>query len=85
MAYILTVSQITFGGNGSDNPDPLTMNNYQLSGQEEEYEYVEMNVIAPYPGGGTKSVTALIQRDPKTGDPMVGPDDPCIQPCPPYC
>ncbi|MFZ1678210.1 MAG: hypothetical protein WBP41_06700 [Saprospiraceae bacterium] len=85
MSYILKVSQVTFGGNGQDNPVPLTRANYQLTDAEKEFSYTEMNVIAPYETGGTKSVTALIMLDPKTGQPMLGPEDPSFQPCPPFC
>jgi hypothetical protein len=85
MSYILKVSQVTFGGSGDDNPNPLTMDNYQLTDEQQLLSFTQMNVIAPYQTGGTKSVTALIQLDPKTGWPMVGPNDMCIQPCPPFC
>ncbi len=84
MSYTLTVSQVTFGGNGSDNPNPLTEANYYLSPEEQKLSFRPTNVIAPGETGGTKSVTSLIQLDPITGQPMVGPNDLCRLPCPPY-
>lgn len=85
MSYTLTVSQVTFGGNGSDNPSPLTDANYDLSSEEQKLTFRPTNVIAPGETVGTKSVTSLIQLDPMTGQPMVGPNNLCWLPCPPYC
>ena len=85
MSNKILISNVIFGGTGSDNPVPLTMDNYHLSDVEQQLSYINMNIISPYVTGGTKSVTALIQLDPKTGDPMIGPNDYAFRPCPPYC
>ncbi len=85
MSYTKKISEITFGGNGADNPSPLTRDNYQLSDAEQQLSFQSINVISPYQTGGTKSVTGLIVLDPKTGDPLIGPNDLCFHPCPPYC
>ena len=85
MSYILRISQITFGGNGADNPVPLTEANYYLSSEDQKLLFRSTNVIAPGQTGGTKAVTGLIVLDPITHEPMVGPNDPCFMPCPPYC
>lgn len=84
MSYTLHISQISFGGSGSDNPVPLTRNNYELSDAEQALSYTDMDVVAPFYTSGTKSITALIQLDPRTGQPLVGPNDLCRLPCPPY-
>jgi len=85
MSYKIRISDLIFGGTGADNPDPLTMDNYHLTTAELQFSYINMNIIAPYTTGGTKSVTALIKLDPRTGDPLVGPNDYAMGPCPPFC
>ncbi len=84
MSYILKVSELTRGGNASDNPVPLTMANYQLADWELELILVPENVIAPYKGS-TYQVTGLAVWDPIAQAPLLGPDDDIRVPCPPVC
>ncbi|MEO6132632.1 MAG: hypothetical protein ABIQ02_12350 [Saprospiraceae bacterium] len=84
MSHTIKISDLIFGGNGADNPNPLTRANYDLSSAEQLLSFRSMNVIIPNPQGGTFSVTGLIVLD-SGGNPLVGPNDLCFVPCPPYC
>lgn len=84
MSYIYKVSQLTLGGNGADNPDPLTMANYELTDSELELILVPENVIVEYQNN-TYEVTGLAVWDPVTQKALLGPDDDIRQPCPPMC
>ncbi|HZV69936.1 MAG TPA: hypothetical protein VFG10_10345 [Saprospiraceae bacterium] len=85
MSNKILISSVIFGGAGTDNPVPLTMDNYHLTSEEQQFSYINMNIISPFTTGGTRDVTALIRLDPRTGDPLVGPNNYAWRPCPPYC
>lgn len=84
MSYQLTIGQVTLGGNGADNPVPLTMANYQLSASEAAQSLMNYNVIGSSQPVSYQ-VTGLVLFDPATGIPSLGTNDPVYLPCPPYC
>ncbi|MDQ3015201.1 MAG: hypothetical protein M3R25_00525 [Bacteroidota bacterium] len=84
MSFIYKVSELTIGGDGSDNPVPLTTANYQLSLPELRIPMGTVNVIISIKGT-SKSVTGLAVLDPLTEVPLLGPDDDIRAPCPPSC
>ena len=84
MSFTRFVSEITLGGNGSDNPVPLNANNYQLSPAEQQLILTNQNVIVPDKNGDLQ-VTALAIVDPVTHRPKLTPADIVFCPCPPIC
>ncbi|MEP6646141.1 MAG: hypothetical protein ABJC12_03565 [Saprospiraceae bacterium] len=85
MSFPIRISNITFGGNGADNPVPLTRDNYYLSVSEQSLLFMSSNAIVPNQTSGTYAVTVLVILDPVTKQPRLGPNDLCFPPCPPFC
>ena len=85
MSYKILIGQVTPGGNGADNPVPLTTANYDLDAQESTYPLTQYNVVV-YDSIKFVSlqVTGLVMLD-TAGRPMVGPTDYVYLPCPPFC
>lgn len=84
MSYKVKVSAVTFGGDGRDNPPDLSRDSYNLFDYEQNLQYINMDVIHTL-GNVTYQVTALVEMDPKTGQPMLSPNNDLRMPCPPYC
>jgi hypothetical protein len=84
MSYQLTIGQVILGGNGADNPVPLTQANYQLSASEAAQSLMNYNVIGSMQTVSYE-VTGLVLFDPATGRPKLGVNDPVYMPCPPFC
>lgn len=86
MSHKLNISDVTIGGDASNNPVPLTITNYDLTPAEQKLIYQQLNVIAFHTGIGVNlQVTGIVQVDPSTGEPMVNDNDPVRLPCPPFC
>jgi len=83
MAYKMQVANLTLGGDGRDNPIPLTIANYRLDSSEQLLFTYQVDVIAPL-DSLTYQVTALARTD-QQGRPMLQPTDVVAIPCPPFC
>ena len=85
MSHRLTISNIFPGGNGQDNPVPLTIANYNLTAAESALPLADYNVVAHHvPENVQKQVTAKVVLD-AAGKPKIGPNDVAFMPCPPFC
>ena len=85
MSYRLLISDVVIGGNGTNNPIPLSIGNYKLSAVELEFVYQQLNVIAFHPTLRVQlQVTGLVQVD-DSGHPMINDNDHVYMPCPPFC
>lgn len=80
------ISEVTFGGNGADNPADYSWNDYHnYPGYDANKKYLRLNVIVPGETPGTTlQVTGLVMLDAQ-GVPQVGPNDTVQPPCPPCC
>jgi hypothetical protein len=86
MSHILLISNIFPGGDGSDNPIPLKITNYDLSPAEKKLKLKNFNVVAHHtPTNAQKQVTGKVIVDPKTNKPKTGPNDVVFLPCTPFC
>jgi hypothetical protein len=86
MSHRRKFGDVTLGGNGINNPVPLTQANYDLSGDELNFSYRQVNVIFfSAPVGINLYVTGLARINPATLEPMMGQNDICYLPCPPEC
>ena len=80
MSYRILISNILPGGDRSDNPVPLTIDNYELSDAEKLLKLIDFDVIAFNPqAGAQKQVTGKIIKG------KTGPNDIVFMPCPPFC
>ena len=85
MSYRFLISDVVIGGNGANNPIPLSLANYKLSGVELEFVYQQLNVIVLHPQMQVQlQVTGLVQVD-EFGRPMINDNDSVYMPCPPLC
>jgi len=85
MSYKLQISDVIIGGNGTNNPVPLTIANYKLSSVEVTFVYQQLNVIVNHPILKVQvHVTGLVQVD-ESGHPMINDNDTVYLPCPPLC
>ncbi len=79
------VSEVVFGGTGSNNPVPFGMSNFALSPEDLEYVYQHVNVIVYHRNLQVNlQVTGLVRVD-ESGQPMVDLNDLVYLPCPPFC
>jgi len=86
MSHIKLIGDVTLGGNGSNNPVPLTIANYDLSSQEQAQRLTQWNVIVFHDQLTVNlNVTGLVKVNPATGKPMLDSTDPVYLPCPPFC
>lgn len=82
----LYISQVTFGGDASDNPPNYSYTDFSsYPGLPGGQAYVRQNIIY-YDSrqGVTYQVTALLVLGPG-GKPQTAPTDLCYSPCPPLC
>jgi hypothetical protein len=86
MAVTKRVSQVTFGGNASNNPINYSWTDYSnYPDLNLSLQYQRMNVIAVHDILQVPlQVTGLVQVD-GSGQPMLGANDLVYMPCPPFC
>ena len=79
------ISEITLGGDASDNPDPFGDFSFDFSAQQLLLSYRNINVIVHHNNLGVNlQMTGKVQLD-SSGNPMMGADDLVYLPCPPHC
>jgi hypothetical protein len=83
MAVTKLFSEVTIGGNHSDNPPDYSWSNYKnYPGIDLTQTYQRIDIIV-VDGQRTLQLTGLAFV--VGGHAQTGPNDTCILPCPPYC
>ena len=79
------ISQVLLGGDGSDDPNPLGLSNYQFSPAQQQQLYQPQKVIVYHNRlNAMKQVTGMVLVD-QNGQPKLNPNDIVYMPCPPFC
>ena len=83
MPQSIPFGQVTIGGNHSDNPPDYNWRNYDnYPGLDLSKTYVRIDVIIPHDPNPLQLTCLAVVIG---GYVQTGPNDACIQPCPPFC
>ena len=79
------ISEVTIGGDASDNPDPFGDFLFDFSAQQSLLSYRNINVIVHHNNLNVNlKITGKVQLD-SNGNPMMSANDLVYLPCPQYC
>lgn len=80
------MSEVTIGGNASNNPPNYSWTDYRdYPDLDPKNTYMRLNVITfSQTVGVFLQVTGLVVLN-QQGQPLIGPNDLCYMPCPPFC